>query len=115
MAVRKCPQCLALVPAGHAVAYSNAIECPGCKRRLVVSDGSRYIATLAGLLAAVLVWRMAGPAPGMFGWVLPVVQCFLAFSIVAPLALILVADLRLAPEEPAAPSPSHTHPGHGHH
>jgi hypothetical protein len=113
MAVRKCPQCMAVIPAGEALAYSNSIECPGCKKKLTVSDASRFLATLAGLLAAVLVWRMVGNMHGMLGWVKPVLVGFLTFSIVTPLALAFLADLRLKPEEPvyeAAPAS-----GHGHH
>ena len=119
MAIRKCPQCLTVLPAGHVVAYSNGMECPGCKRELEVSPASRFLATLAGLLAAVLVWRLAAPGQGHLGFVLPLVYSFFAFSIVAPLALMLSADLRNKPEEAAAPAQEenqgHTAPsGAGH-
>ena len=112
MAARTCPQCMAVIPAGHAVAFSNSIECPGCKKKLVVSDGSRYAATLVGLLVAVLVWRVFGNTAGMLGWVKPVLVTFLAFGISAPLALMFVADLRLKPEEPVyePAAASHGHP-----
>jgi hypothetical protein len=105
---------MAVIPAAQALAYSNAIDCPGCKKKLIVSDASRFLATLAGLLAAVLVWRLWGSTDGMLGWVMPVLVGFLTFSIVAPLALAFLADLLLKPEEPvyeAAPASG----GHGHH
>ena len=124
MAVRKCPQCFAVVSAARTLAYSHDLECPGCRAPLEVSAGSRTLATLAGLLASVLVWRLAGaPASGHgeLGWVLPVVYAFFAFSIVAPLTLMFVADLRLRPAEPTA-EPEHApiesgqaEVGHGQH
>lgn len=115
MAARTCPLCMAVIPAGHALAYSNSIECPGCKKALMVSDGSRMLATLAGLLTAVLVWRLFGNTDGMLGWVKPVVIGFLAWSIATPLALAWLADLRLKPEETVY-EPSPAADGHsGHH
>jgi len=100
MAVRKCPQCLTVVPATRVVAYSNSIECPGCKKLLEVSALSRYIGTAGGLVVAALVWQWVDQHGGMLGWVLPIVYAFLAFSIAAPLLLMLTADLRLAAAEP---------------
>ncbi len=93
---------MAKVPAGAVVAYSDGMECPGCKSRLEVSAGSRMIATALGLLAGALVWRLTRNSGGMLGWVLPVVYAFLAFSVVAPLFLMATADLRLKSAEPAA-------------
>lgn len=89
------------VPAGRVVAYSDGMECPGCKSRLEVSAGSRMLATTLGLLAGTLVWRLTRTSGGMLGWVLPMVYAFLAFSVVAPLFLMTTADLRLSPAEPA--------------
>ena len=109
---RKCPQCMTATPAGHALAYSNAVECPGCKKSLTVADGSRYLATLAGLLAAVLVWRLWGNTDGLLGWVKPVLMGFFAYAIVAPLALAFVADMRVKPDEPAYEA---AHSGGGRH
>lgn len=113
MAVRQCPRCLQKIPAGHAVAFTDTIECSGCKTPLEVSAGSRYLATLAGLLAAVLAWRLAGSPEGSLGPVLPMVYAFFALSIVAPLALILIADLRIREVTPV-PEPVPATGGHGH-
>ena len=115
MAVRKCPQCLAVIPAGEALAYSNAMECPGCKKRLEISDGSRFIATLAGMLAGVLVWRLTSHGAGTFAWVLPIVYATLAFGIVTPLALAFIADLRLKHEAPPEESVAAHGGAHGSH
>ena len=67
------------------------------------------LATTLGLLAAALVWRLTRASGGMLGWVLPMVYSFLAFSVVAPLFLMLTADLRLKPAATAAePEPAAT-------
>jgi hypothetical protein len=49
----------------------------------------------------------------MLGWLLPLVYGFLALSFVAPLVLMLTADLRLKPEE-ALPVMAHEEPAAGH-
>lgn len=113
MAARRCPQCLAAVSPGHTVAYSNSVDCPNCKAKLEVSTGSRYLATLAGLLAAYLAWRFHGHHT-LLGWAAPTLISFLAYGIVASLALMLIADLRLKPEAPAE-APVHGPATAGHH
>ncbi|MGA8222046.1 MAG: hypothetical protein WB780_10375 [Candidatus Acidiferrales bacterium] len=99
MAARQCPNCLAMIPAGKVVAYSNDLVCPGCQRPLEISDFSRNLAAFAALAAAFLVWWLAAASllndTSALGWVLPVVYSYFALSIVAPIALILLADLRL--------------------
>jgi hypothetical protein len=116
VAIRTCPLCLAKVPAGLVVAYSDGVECPGCKSQLEVSVGSRVLATTLGLLAGALVWRLTRASGGMLGWVLPMVYSFLAFSVVTPLFLMAAADLRLKSAgplaEPGAVGPAHDHSGH---
>jgi hypothetical protein len=102
------------IPAAQTLAYSNAVECPGCRKSLTVADGSRYLATLAGLLAAVLVWRLWGNTDGMLGWVKPVLMGLFAYGIVAPLALAFTADMRVKPEEPVYEA-AHSGGGHGGH
>ena len=102
MAIRTCPLCLAKVPAGRVVAYSDGMECPGCRAPLEVSGASRMIATTLGLLAGALVWRLTRSSGGMLGWVLPMVYAFLAMSVVAPLFLMATADLRIKSVEPLA-------------
>ena len=113
MAARKCPMCLKAVPAGHVVAYSDGMKCPGCGRRLEVSLGSRYLASLAGMAAGVLAWQRSDPAQGEMGFAAAVLWAFLAYSVVAPLVLMVVADLRVKEEEQVAePAPA---AAHGHH
>jgi ABC-type proline/glycine betaine transport system permease subunit len=88
---------------GFVVAYSDGMDCPGCGRRLEVSLGSRYLASLAGIAAGVLAWRTTDSANGMLGFALAVLYTFLAYAVVSPLVLMLIADLRVKAEEPAAP------------
>jgi hypothetical protein len=105
MAVRKCPYCLAVVTAGRTTAFSNDLECPGCHRPLEISPISRYISVWAGLAAGAAVWYWAtrsGNGDESLGWALPVVYAFLAFSIVAPLILMLTGDLRLKSADAAS-------------
>lgn len=115
MAVRKCPYCLVTVPAGRVLAYSNDLECPGCRRPLEVSPVSRYLSIWVALAAGAAVWyRAARPASDEgLAWVAPVVYAFLAFSIVAPILLMLTGDLRLKSADAAQPSPAtpDAHPG----
>jgi hypothetical protein len=115
VAIRTCPLCMTKVPAGWTAAYSDGMECPGCKTRLGVADASRMLATFAGLLAAGLVWRLTRDASGMLSFVLPLVYAFLAYSIVSPLFLMFTADLRVRPAEAVpepAPSAANGHGGH---
>jgi len=112
VAIRTCPICMAKVPAGLVVAYTDGMECPACHRPLTVSAGSRMLATTLGLLAATLVWRLTRFAGGMLDWLMPMLCSFLTFSVVAPLFLMLTADLRLAPAASViAPEPAAA--GHG--
>lgn len=103
MAVRKCPYCLASVSAGEVLAHSNDLACPGCRRPLEISALSRNIAIAAGLVAGWAVWHLAvkSTAGNLLSWVLPVVYAFLAFSIVAPVILIVSGDLSLRELSPA--------------
>ncbi len=87
---------------GQVVAFSDAMECPGCNSQLEVAPASRMLATTLGLLAAALVWRLARAWGGTLGWVLPMVYSFFAFSAVAPLFLMFTADLRIRPATPAS-------------
>ncbi len=117
MAIRTCPLCMTKVSAGRVVAYTDGMECSGCKTQLEVSQGSRLLATTVGLLAGALVWRLTRFSGGTLGWVLPMVYAFLAFSIVSPLFLMATADLRSKPAEALTeqpPVPAHS-PGEGHH
>jgi endogenous inhibitor of DNA gyrase (YacG/DUF329 family) len=128
MAARKCPNCLTRVSAGLAAAFTDGVECPGCQKKLEVSAGSRYLSVCVGLLAALGAWAasragglsgvtLPGTQGGELAFVLPIVYTFLAFSVVTPLVLMLIADLRLKPDEPEGeplPAPGHADP-HSHH
>jgi DNA-directed RNA polymerase subunit RPC12/RpoP len=106
MAVRVCPHCKTEISAPEAAARSNDIVCPKCGTRLEVAPGSRTIATLCGLAAGAIVWRLSGGSTSDLGGVLPTLYAFLAFGIVSPLALMFTANLRNAP---ALPVPELTH------
>jgi len=117
MAIRKCPQCLAVVAPGAAAAYSDAIECPGCKTPLEVALVTRMLSIWAGLAAGFLVWVSLQNRGGMLNWALIVLLPFLAFAAVSALITMSTADLRkrdgVATAEPAA---DHGHGGgHGGH
>ncbi len=116
MAVRKCPYCLAVVPASQVVVYSNDLECPGCRRPLEVARVSRYVSVWLGLAAGAAVWYWDARSTGNeeLGWVLPVVYAFLAFSIVASVVLMLTGDLRLKSADAVREAaPSTADAGHG--
>ncbi|MGH9702274.1 MAG: hypothetical protein ACRD4K_02770 [Candidatus Acidiferrales bacterium] len=120
MAMRKCPNCLTALPAGTVAAHSYDLVCPGCQRPLEVAGVSRNLAVAAGLAAGAAAYVFAaGRCNGeMLGWLLPMVYGFLALSIVAPLVLMITADLRLkAAEDVPIAAPSEPAAGHGggHH
>jgi hypothetical protein len=98
----KCPQCMAKVPAGMIVAQSYGMECPDCHARLEVTPGARYIGAAAGLITGVLVYRFARGSGGLLWWALPIVYAFIAFGVISPLIVMMVADLQVAPPEPRA-------------
>jgi hypothetical protein len=99
VAARVCPDCLAMVPAGKVLAYSNDLICPQCRKPLEISALSRNIASFAGLAAAVVLWWFTSKHyyndTWALAWVLPVVFSYFAFSIVTSIVLALVADLEL--------------------
>lgn len=115
MAVRRCPKCLAVIPAGEPAAFSDAMECPGCKTRLEVATGSRMLASWMGLAAGFVVWRLTRGSAATLGWTLPVVYSFLAFSIVSALATMFTADLRIKPAEAASEPAAASGHGSAHH
>jgi hypothetical protein len=105
VAARQCPNCLTMVPAGEIAARSYDLTCPGCQRPLEISDFSRNLASFGALAAAALVWVFAAARfahdESVLGWVMPILYSYLTLSVVAPLLLILLADLRLGSEAPA--------------
>jgi len=112
VAIRKCPQCLAVVAPGVAAAFSDSIECPQCKTPLEVAIVTRMLAIWAGLAAAFLMWTRVRVHQGLLSWGLTVLLPFLAFAAVSALLTMFTADLRkrevVAQAEPAAD-------GHGGH
>jgi DNA-directed RNA polymerase subunit RPC12/RpoP len=112
MAVRVCPHCKTEISAPEAAARSNDVVCPKCGARLEVASGSRMIATVAGLVAGAIVWKLSSGGEGDLADVLPTLYTVLAFGIVSPLALIVTANLRNAPPAPVA-APAHEPAGHG--
>jgi hypothetical protein len=114
VAARQCPNCLAMVPAGQIAAHSYDLVCPGCQRPLEISDFSRNLAVLIALAAAMLVWVAASKRfssdTSALGWIMPILYSYLTLGIVAPLLLILLADLRQK-SEVAAPG-LHEAPAH---
>jgi DNA-directed RNA polymerase subunit RPC12/RpoP len=113
MAVRACPHCKTEIPAPETAARSNDIECPKCGTRLEVASGSRTIATLCGLAAGAIVWRLSSGSTSDLGCVLPTLYAFLAFGIISPLVLMFSANLRNAPALPVA-EPAHAPSAAGH-
>jgi hypothetical protein len=107
-----------MVPATEIAARSYDLTCPGCQRPLGISDFSRNLTSFGALAAAAMVWwftsaRFAQDASAL-SWVMPILYSYLTFSVVAPLLLILLADLRLSSEPPApvpheAPAPHSSH------
>lgn len=117
MAARKCPQCLTVVSKGWVAAFTDAMECPGCQSTLQVSQLSRHIATWAGLLGGAVAWRLASrwvaDRDGALDWAIPVMLAFAAYCVVAAVATMLVADLRVRPPEPGAEPVYHASAAHG--
>ena len=125
MAVRTCPHCKTELSASSVAALSFGVDCPKCGTRLEVAPGARTIASLCGLAAGAIAWRLSINMGGDLGGVLPTLYAFLAFGIVSPLVLMFTANLRNAPLIPvpelaaasAHGSAAHDAGGHGggHH
>jgi hypothetical protein len=120
MAARMCPQCNTKLTGTEVAGYSDGMECPNCHTLLEVANGSRYIASTLGFIAAVCVYRfergMGGPGGEFFGWLLPIVYAYFTLSVISPLVLMTVAELQKAPPAPQ-PITSSSGGGHdaGHH
>jgi len=118
VAARQCPNCLTMLPAAQVAARSYDLTCPGCQRALEISDFSRNLASFGALAAAALVWSFAARRfstdTSALGWIMPILYSYLTLSIIAPLLLIFLADLRLSSEAPApvlheSPAPHSSH------
>jgi len=114
VAARMCPHCKAGIPAPEVAARSNDAVCPKCGARLEVTPGARTISSICGLAVAAIVWHLSSGSSTDLGGVLPTVYAFLAFGIVSPLVLMLVANLRNAPAVLVAES-AHGPSSAGHH
>ncbi|MGB7752656.1 MAG: hypothetical protein WCF88_13975 [Candidatus Acidiferrales bacterium] len=116
MAVRKCPNCGAVMPAGSVAVYSYDLVCASCQHPLAVSEISRNLAAFAGLAAGAIAWWIAtlrfATQPGALGWVWPVVLGYLTASVVAAVALMFVANLVLSDGDPTPQSAAVTSPVH---
>jgi DNA-directed RNA polymerase subunit RPC12/RpoP len=116
MAVRVCPHCKTEISAPEAAARSNDVVCPKCGARLEVASGPRAIASIAGLVAGAMAWRLSSGSSSDLSGVLPTLYAFLAFGIVSPLVLVSTANLRNAPPAPVAePAHAPSGPGGGGH
>lgn len=104
MAVRICPHCKTEISAAESASLSNDMVCPKCGARLEIASVSRTIATIAGLVAAAIVWRLSAGSTTDLGEVLPTLYAFLAFGIVSPLVVMSTANLSNAPRA-AGPCP----------
>lgn len=113
MAVRICPHCRTEICASDSAARSNDIVCPKCETRLEVASGSRTLASLAGLAAGAVAWKLSSAGTGDLAGVLPTLYAFLAFGVVSPMVLMFTANLRNAPAVPV-PEPAHAASPGGH-
>jgi hypothetical protein len=105
MAVRQCPNCGAVMPAGRVAACSYDLVCASCEHPLGISEPSRNFAAFVGLAAGAIAWWIVtlrfASQPGALGWVWPVFLAYLAASAVAALTLMLAATLELRAGDPA--------------
>jgi len=116
--VLTCPYSLTKIPAVTVVTRSYDLACPSCGKPLEISRISRNIAAIFGLIAGAVAWYLAtgeSQSHQALGWVFPVVYAILAYGIVAPLALMLTADLSLKSEPHAAEIHTHAEPASGGH
>jgi hypothetical protein len=118
VAARICPECMHALPAGKVLAYSDDLVCGNCGKPLEISDGSRYLASFAALIVAIIVWWAASKHYAndswALAWVLPIVFSYFTFSLIAPAVLALTADLRFRTEQaaPAHAEATAHHPSH---
>ena len=118
MPVLTCPYSLTKIPAVTVVTRSYDLVCPSCGKPLEISRISRNIAAIFGLIAGAVAWYLAtgeSQSHQALGWVFPVVYAILAYGIVAPVVLMLTADLSLKSEPHAAEIHAHAEPASGGH
>jgi hypothetical protein len=118
VALLTCPYSLTKISPLTVVTRSYDLVCPACGRPLEISRISRNIAVIFGLIAGAVAWYLAtgeSQSHQALGWVFPVVYAILAYGIVAPLALMLTADLSLKSEPHAAEIHAHAESASGGH
>jgi hypothetical protein len=118
LAIRKCPVCLTKLSAIQVVTRSYDLVCPTDGRALEVSRISRNISIFAGLVAGYGVWYFSSQSAAnhqALGWVFPILYSIIAFGVVAPLVLMLTADLSLKTELPPPEIYSQEAASHGGH
>jgi flagellar biosynthesis protein FliQ len=118
LAIRKCPVCLTKLSAIQVVTRSYDLVCPTDGRALEVSRISRNISIFAGLIAGYVVWYFSAQSAvnhQALGWVFPILYSIIAFGVVAPLVLMLTADLSLKTELPPPEIHSEEPASHGGH
>jgi hypothetical protein len=114
VAVRICPHCKTELSAPEVASRSDNVECPKCNAQLEVVPGSRTIASVCGLVAGAVAWRLASDSNTDLGGVLPTLYAFLAFGVVSPLVLMFTANLHNAPAiQVSAPTDTPSAAGHG--
>jgi hypothetical protein len=103
VANRSCPQCGTPVPLTKLLPFSNSFECSNCHTKLEAGGPGASLAAWVGLVAGVLVFRLTSNSSGPLGAFLPELYSILAFGVVSPLVMALIATVQRAPAEPVVP------------
>ncbi len=93
MGSRACPGCHTKVPIIALLLAGGVLACPHCQAELESDSASKQASVWVGLTAGFVAWLAVGHPAGAFGWLLPVLISFAAFSVVTPLALALVGGV----------------------
>lgn len=103
---RACPLCFAKVSRTLVVSRSNDLSCPTCHAQLELSRPSRLLSSSAGILAALIAFRLANSAISTARWTWPMLAAILAFGFASALVLFFSSDLVVRPH-PASSSFPH--------
>ena len=93
MASRVCPGCHTKVPIIALLLAGSVFAYPRCQAELESDSASKQVSVWVGLFAGFVAWRAVGHPVGSYGWLLPVLIPFAVFSVVTPLALVLVGGV----------------------